>query len=309
MPTDDPTVTSDPGTGHPLVGAAVTARIVSGGPAGFRCAVRDTATLRTWEALLPRAHAYAVPEGAAAPDLAPGDTLTALVVGVSGAPGGSGTSGAPGVSGAPGRSAVPAKRGRRDGAGGEPGRLLLSATAPELAGRVLAGFVDEILRGRVVIKAVARVAGTKTKIAVAATVRGVDARGACIGRGAGRLRAAERLLNRASGRERLEIIEYSGDPARFLANAMSPVRVTEVLIRDDGDAVVAVEEHQLSGGIGEGGLNAQLAGRLTGHYVQVVRAGTDLRTVRRAPRTRNRHRNPKRTPGRGRGRERRRDET
>ncbi|GAA2404365.1 hypothetical protein GCM10010191_10120 [Actinomadura vinacea] len=242
------TILSDLGLESPLVGTTVTAHIKSSGPDGFRCTVYDVATLLPREALLPRADAYDLPEGAAAPELVPGDTVIALVVGVSG--------------------------GEEEGTE----RLLLSATAPELVERILAGFVDEILRGKVVIKAVARVAGTKTKIAVAPTTKGVDARGACIGRGACRLKGAERLLNRGYGRERLEIIEYSSDPVTFLTNAMNPVQVTEVLVQG-GDAIVAVEGHQLSGGIGEGGLNAQLAGRLTGHYVRVVKAGTDLRAA------------------------------
>ncbi|MGP4027401.1 hypothetical protein [Actinomadura sp. 3N407] len=240
------TILGDLGIESPLVGMAVTAHITSVGPDGFGCAVYDLATLRPRDALLPRTDAYDLADGATAPELAVGDTVIVLVVGVSGGP----------------------QRGDE--------RLLLSATAPELAGRILSGFVSEICTGKVVIKAIARVAGAKTKIAVAPTVKGVDARGACIGRGAARLKGAGRLLNRGFGHERLEIIEYSSDPESFLANAMSPVQVTEVLIRGD-NAVVAVEEHHISGGIGEGGLNVQLAGRLTGHYVHVVKAGTDLR--------------------------------
>lgn len=242
------TILSDLGLESPLVGTTVTAHIKSSGPDGFRCTVYDVATGQGRDALLPRADAYNLPEGVAPPRLAAGDTVVALVVDV--------------ADGGP--------------EGGE--RLILSTTAPELVERILAAFVDEILTGRVVIKAVARVAGTKAKIAVAPTVPGVDARGACIGRGASRLKAAERLLNRGFGRERLEIIDYSGDRAAFITNAMNPMQVTEVLI-ERGTAVVAVEEHQLSGGIGEGGLNAELAGRLTGLYVHVVKAGTDLRQV------------------------------
>ncbi|MEU6037472.1 hypothetical protein ABZ801_18895 [Actinomadura sp. NPDC047616] len=242
------TILSDFGLEPAVVGTTVTAHINSSDPDGFRCTVYDVATLQARDALLPRADAYELPAGATAPELAVGDSVIALVVGVSG-------------------------EGRQ---GGE--RLLLSATAPELVERVLAGFVEELLTGKVVIKAVARVAGTKTKIAVAPTTRGVDARGACIGRGASRLRGAESLLNRGFGKERLEIIEYSADPVTFLTNAMNPIQVTDVLVHRD-NAIVAVEEHQLSGGIGEGGLNAQLAGRLTGHYVRVVRAGTDLRAA------------------------------
>ncbi|OLT35455.1 hypothetical protein BJF79_32370 [Actinomadura sp. CNU-125] len=242
------TILSDLGLESPLVGTTVTAHIRSSGPDGFRCAVYDIATGRARDGYLPRADAYDLREGAAPPRPAAGDTVVALVVGVSGGPG-------------------------RDAE-----RLVLSATAPELVERILAGFVTEICTGKVVVKAVARVAGTKSKISVAPTAKGVDARGACIGWGASRLKGAERLLNHGSGNERLEIIEYSADPVTFLTKALSPVRVTEVLV-DGGNAVAAVEEHMLSGGIGQGGLNAQLAGRLTGHYVRIVKAGTDLRAT------------------------------
>ena len=240
------TILSDLGLESPLVGTTVTAHIKSSVPDGFRCAVYDVVTGEARDAMLPRADAFDLPEGAAPPRLSAGDKLVALVVGVSPA------------------------------AGEDGERLMLSVTSPQLVERVLAGFVDELLTGKVAIKAVARVAGTKTKIAVAPTVKGLDARGAFIGRGANRLRGAQALLNHAYGRERLEIIEFSNDPSTFLANAMNPVQVTDVLV-ERGDAIVAVEEHQLSGGIGEGGLNAQLAGRLTGHYVRVVKTGTDMR--------------------------------
>jgi transcription antitermination factor NusA-like protein len=240
-----PTILSDLGLESPLVGMTVTAYIRSRGPDGFRCVVRDVATGRQREALLPRADAYDLPEGAAPPVLRAGDSVVALVVGVAG--------------------------GGRDGTE----LLMLSATAAQLVERILAGFVDEILTGRVVITNVARVAGTKCKIAVAPTVRGVDARGACIGRSASRVKGAESLLNRAFGREKLEIIEYASDRVTFLRNAMNPVQAAEILV-EGNHAVVAIEEHQLSGGIGEGGLNAELAGRLTDLYVRVVKAGTDL---------------------------------
>ncbi|MEO3826341.1 hypothetical protein [Actinomadura sp. B10D3] len=240
------TILGDLGLESPLVGTTVTAHITSIGPDGFRCAVYDVGTLRPRDALLPRSEAYSLPEEVAPPELKPGDTVIALVVDV----------------------AEPGPRGT--------GLLMLSALAPELAGLLLAGFTDELLTGKVVIKNIARVAGTKTKIAVAPTVKGVDARGACIGRGASRIKSAEALLNRGYGRERLEIIEYSSDRAVYLANAMNPVRVTDVLVEGE-NAIVTVEEHQLSGGIGEGGLNAELAGRLTGLYIRIVKVGTDMR--------------------------------
>lgn len=240
------TILSDLGLESPYIGMTVTAHIKAGSPDGFRCTVYDAATGDAQDALLPRADAYDLPEGATPPDLKPGDTLIALVTGVS-----------------------PAEAGGQE-------RLLLSATSPELVERILSGFVDEIVSGKVAIMDVARVAGTKAKIAVAPTTPGVDAVGACIGRGASRLEGAARLLNRAFGRERLEIIEYSSDRQTYLLNAMNPGQVKEFLLGND-NAIVAVEEHNLSAAIGEGGLNAQLAGRLTGFYVRVVKVGTDLR--------------------------------
>lgn len=238
------TILSDLGLESPDIGMAVTGHITSSGPDGFRCTVRDPGTGRTRDALLPRTDAYDLPEGAAPPQLKPGDTVIALVTGTS--------------EGAP--SAEP--------------RLMLSVTAPRLVERILAGFVPELVTGEVVVKGIARVAGSKTKIVIAPTTKGVDARGACIGRGANRLRGAESRLNQAYGRERLEIIEYSSDRRTFLIHAMNPVQVTDVLV-ERNDAIVWVEEHQLSGGIGAGGLNAQLAGQLTGLFVVVVKAGTD----------------------------------
>ncbi|MGI8330909.1 hypothetical protein ACRYCC_13165 [Actinomadura scrupuli] len=251
------TILSDLGLESPLVGMAVTAHIKSSGRDGLMCTVYDAATGQGREAVLPRADAYNLPEGVAPPRLKAGDTVIALVVGVS--------------------SVVP-DAAAPDAAQAGTERLMLSATTPELVERILSGFVDEILTGDVVIKGVARVPGAKTKIAVAPTRPGVEAKGACIGRGASRLKGAESLLNRSFGREKLEIIEYSSDRAAFLVNAMNPVQVTGVLVEGD-NAVAAVETHQLSGGIGEGGLNAQLAGRLTGLYVRVVKGGTDLRAA------------------------------
>jgi transcription antitermination factor NusA-like protein len=242
------TILSDLGLEVPLVGTTVTAHVVSSGSDGILCTVYDVSTEQPRDAILPRADAYDLPDGATPPELKEGDTLIALVVGATSAP---------------------------DAEPGGQERLTLSATAPDLVEQILSAFVDEILSGEVVIKGLARVAGTKTKIAVAPTTPGVDAKGACIGRAANRLKSAENLLNRNFGKEKLEIIEYSSDRMTYLVNAMNPVQVSDVLVRGD-NAAAAVEPHLLSGGIGIGGLNAQLAGRLTGLYVRVVKAGTDL---------------------------------
>jgi transcription antitermination factor NusA-like protein len=155
------------------------------------------------------------------------------------------------------------------------GRLALSVTVPGLIDRILAVFVEDLCIGNVIITAVARVVGARTKIVVAATRKNIDARGAFVGPAGNRVLAAKRLLNRAYGRERLEIIEYADDRRAYLLNAMNPMIASDALMRD-GHAVVAVDEHLQGGGVGEGGLNAQLAGRLTGLYVRVVPIGTDL---------------------------------
>ncbi|GLY80442.1 hypothetical protein [Actinoallomurus iriomotensis] len=235
------TILSDPDLEPPLLGKAVTAHIKSRGPEGFTCTVYDAGTGRAHDALLPRSVAHELSAGAAPPVPAPGDTVIALVVGVS-----------------------------------DERELMLSVTSHELVERLLTGFVGEILDGKVVIKAIARAAGTRTKIAVAPTVPGVDARRACVGPGATRVKGVESLLNRAFGSETLEIVEHSDDRATFLTNAMMPVEVADLLVEGE-HAVVVVEPHQLSGDIGERSLNARLAGRLTGLAVQVVTPGTDLR--------------------------------
>ncbi|URM98923.1 hypothetical protein LUW76_33870 [Actinomadura madurae] len=215
-----PTILDDLGLQSPLVGMAVTAQVRSGGPDGFVCTVAGVGGAGTSTALLPRANAYTLAAGAAPPRLRAGDIITALVMSVS--------------------SGV---------AVGEADRLVLSVTAPALVERILAGFVDELMTGDVVIKGIARVAGAKTKIAVAPTRPGVEPKGAFIGRRANRLRGAENLLNRGFGNERLEVIEFSGDRAAYLVNAMNPIKVSGALV-EDGNAVVAVEPHQVPGASG-----------------------------------------------------------
>ncbi|MDG4816425.1 hypothetical protein O7628_13040 [Micromonospora sp. WMMD956] len=223
------------------VGATVTARVTGVETAGYTCTVDDGG--RNHAALLFRPRHGDLPEGVQPVEWSAGDRVTAMVT---------------------------------DVRPGPDGRLVLSATAPELVTRILGVFVDELCSGRVVIMKVARVVGTRTKVAIARTTEsGSDARGAVIGHGAARLRGAQRMLDRAFGRERLEIIDYARDPRTYLVNAMKPTRVEDLLIRD-GHAVVAVERHLYRGGIGQGGLNAQLAGALTGLYVRIVPTGTDL---------------------------------
>jgi transcription antitermination factor NusA-like protein len=222
------------------VGATVTAHVTGVESAGYACTVMDAG--RSREALLFPADPGDLPDHVVPIQWSPGDTVTALVTGVLSAP---------------------------------DGRLALSVTVPGLIDRILAVFVQELCSGNVIITAVARVVGARTKIVVAATRKNIDARGAFVGPVGNRVLAAKGLLNRSYGRERLEIIEYADDRRAYLLNAMNPTIASDALIRD-GHAVVAVDEHLQDGGVGEGGLNAQLAGRLTGLYVRVVPIGTDL---------------------------------
>lgn len=122
------------------------------------------------------------------------------------------------------------------------------------------------------ITGIARVAGALTKIAAAPTRPANSVRGAFVGRGAERIKGAQRLLSGGLTREKLEVIAYSSDQRVLLVNAQP----TGLLV-DRRRAVVAVPPHQVRSAIGRGGLNAQLAGQLTGLYVKIVPAGSDLR--------------------------------
>ncbi len=146
-------------------------------------------------------------------------------------------------------------------------RVTLSRTHP---GRVECLFereVPEIQQGLVRIRAIAREAGHRTKIAVAATREGINAKGACIGPVGARVRAVMTEL----GGEKIDIVDYSDDPARFVANALSPARVTRVVVHsvDNRTATAIVPDFQLSLAIGKEGQNARLAARLTNFHIDI----------------------------------------
>ena len=127
--------------------------------------------------------------------------------------------------------------------------------------------VPEIYDGTVEIKAVSREAGSRTKMAVTSKNPDVDAVGACIGpRGARVSKIVEEL-----GGEKIDIVEYSDDPVKFISAALSPATVTEVALEPDGSHAchVAVPDNQLSLAIGNRGQNARLAARLTGWKIDI----------------------------------------
>ena len=146
-------------------------------------------------------------------------------------------------------------------------RVTLSRTHPGLVECLFEREVPEIQQGLVRIRAIAREAGHRTKIAVAATREGLNAKGACIGPVGARVRAVMTEL----GGEKIDIVDYSDDPARFVANALSPARVTRVVVHsvDNRTATAIVPDFQLSLAIGKEGQNARLAARLTNFHIDI----------------------------------------
>lgn len=153
---------------------------------------------------------------------------------------------------------------RRDARGPQ---VVVSRKHPNLVRKLFAMEVPEIERGIVEIKAVAREEGHRTKIAVVSHSPDVSAKGACIGPMGQRVRAVMRELND----EKIDIIDWSDDPATFVANALSPAKVTSVTVVDAAAhaARVVVPDYQLSLAIGREGQNARLAARLTGWRIDI----------------------------------------
>jgi len=140
-------------------------------------------------------------------------------------------------------------------------QIVVSRTHPGLVKRLFELEVPEIADGIVEIKACARDAGHRTKIAVDSNDPNVDPVGACVGARGGRVRM---VVNELQG-EKIDIIAFSDDTVDFIAKALSPAKVTEVRLSEDRtQADVIVPDFQLSLAIGRGGQNAQLASRLTG---------------------------------------------
>ena len=140
-------------------------------------------------------------------------------------------------------------------------QITLSRSHQDLVKKLFALEVPEIADGTVVIERIAREAGHRTKIAVRSTVSGVNAKGACIGPMGTRVRA---VMSELHG-EKIDIIDYSDDPATFVGNALSPAKALRVEVVDavNQAARVTVPDFQLSLAIGREGQNARLAAKLT----------------------------------------------
>jgi N utilization substance protein A len=153
------------------------------------------------------------------------------------------------------------------GRGQRSATVTVSRTHPDLVRGLFALEVPEIADGSVEIVALAREAGHRTKIAVRSHVPGLGAKGACIGPVGARVRAVTTELHG----EKIDIVDWADDPARFVAHALSPARVSSVTVVDpvQRSARVVVPDYQLSLAIGKEGQNARLAARLTGWRIDI----------------------------------------
>ncbi len=146
-------------------------------------------------------------------------------------------------------------------------KITLSRSHPDVVRRLFELEVPEIFNGIVEIKAVAREAGSRTKIAVWSSQEGVDPIGACVGQRGTRVQV---VMNELNG-EKIDIISWSEDSVKFIANALSPAKILNVTLNEDSkEAKVGVLEDQLSLAIGKAGQNVRLAARLTGWKIDIV---------------------------------------
>ncbi len=146
--------------------------------------------------------------------------------------------------------------------------IRLSRSHRNMLRRLLEKEVPEIFQGTVEIKAIAREPGQRSKVAVSALQTGVDPVGSCVGMRGMRIQA---IVNELSG-EKIDVVEWNADTAVFIANSLSPAKVTDVILEDTPDgrtAIVIVPDRQLSLAIGKEGQNARLVAKLTGWRIDI----------------------------------------
>ena len=143
--------------------------------------------------------------------------------------------------------------------------IILSRSHPKFVSQLFALEVPEVAEGTVEIKAIAREPGSRTKLAVASNVEGVDPVGALVGQRGTRVMA----VNNELGNEKIDIAEWSDDPGKLIGNALSPAKVASVEVMPRREARVYAPEDQLSLAIGRSGQNVRLAAKLTGWKIDV----------------------------------------
>lgn len=147
-------------------------------------------------------------------------------------------------------------------------QIVVSRTHRNMLRRLLELEVPEIYNGTVEVKGIAREAGSRSKVAVAALQEGVDPVGSCVGMRGVRIQS---IVNELGG-EKIDVVKWNADTATFIANALSPARVSNVLLNEHGNentATVIVPDDQLSLAIGREGQNARLAAKLTGWRIDI----------------------------------------
>ncbi|MBL7200537.1 MAG: transcription termination/antitermination protein NusA, partial [Anaerolineae bacterium] len=162
-------------------------------------------------------------------------------------------------------------------------QIVVSRTHRQMLRRLLELEVPEIFSGTVEIKSIAREAGSRSKVAVAALQDGVDPVGSCVGIRGMRIQA---IVNELGG-EKIDIVEWSGDTSTFIGNALSPAKVSYVTLgnpdTDGKTATVVVPDDQLSLAIGKGGQNARLAAKLIGWRID-IKGSSEAQTEALKPR-------------------------
>jgi N utilization substance protein A len=146
-------------------------------------------------------------------------------------------------------------------------QIFLSRTHPQFMARLFAQEVPEIYDGIIEVKAVARDPGSRAKIAVVSKDTSIDPVGACVGMRGSRVQA---VVNELQG-EKIDIIQWSPDPATFIVNGLAPAEVTKVVLDEDAERIeVVVPDEQLSLAIGRRGQNVRLASQLTGWNIDIL---------------------------------------
>ena len=154
---------------------------------------------------------------------------------------------------------------KRVRSGGRNAQVLVSRSAPGLVKRLFEEEVPEIKQGTVIVKAISREPGHRTKMAIASEDARIDAVGACVGNKGARVNAVVQEL----GGEKVDIILWSENPLEFIAKALSPATVVSVTQTGEKAAIAVVPDDKLSLAIGRDGQNARLAARLTGWKIDV----------------------------------------
>ncbi len=148
--------------------------------------------------------------------------------------------------------------------------VILSRRSEEILRKIFYLEIPEIANGLVELKAVAREAGSRSKVAIYTEAENVDPVGSCVGQRGARIQT---IISELGG-EKVDIIEYNEDPAKFIANALAPAKITSIeLIETDHKAIVKVASDKLSLAIGKSGQNVRLAAHLTGWKIDIIEDG------------------------------------